>query len=57
MEEVGEDVYLQTESTDFESDEEGILACATMGLNHDWEEFATGGWVHEGQLLYEKQCN
>jgi hypothetical protein len=53
MEEVGEDVYLQTESTDFESDEEGI-ACATKGLNHDWEEFATGGWVHEGQLLYEK---
>jgi hypothetical protein len=55
MEEVGEDVYLQTESTDFEYDEEGI-ACATKGLNHDWEEFATGGWVREGQLLYEKRC-
>jgi hypothetical protein len=31
-------------------------ACATVGVNHDWEEFATRDWVRKGQLLYQKQC-
>jgi hypothetical protein len=31
-------------------------ACATVGVNHDWEEFATKDWVRKGQLLFQKQC-
>jgi hypothetical protein len=48
-------VYLTDFDPDKESEKE-MEACATVGVNHDWEEFATRDWVREGQLLFQKQC-
>jgi hypothetical protein len=49
----GEDEAVQemaVESTDYEVSDNEVEACASVGLNHDWEEFATVAWVWEGQL-------
>jgi hypothetical protein len=55
----GEDEAVQemaVESTDYEDSDHELEACASAGLNHNWEEFATVAWVLEGQLLYQHQC-
>jgi hypothetical protein len=59
MEEEADVPEMPVYSTDFDLDKESkkeMEACGTVGVNHDWEEFATRDWVRKGQLLFQKQC-
>jgi hypothetical protein len=59
MEEEADVTEMPVYSTGFDLDKESqkeMEACATVGVNHNWEEFATRDWVCEGQLLFQKQC-
>jgi hypothetical protein len=48
MEEEADVTEMPVYSTNFDLDKESkkdMGACATVGVNHDWQEFATRDWV------------